>query len=89
MLADEKAATAIAFFRRALRFFARYGIKVERVISDNGACYRSKLHALVCRTLGIRHLFTRPYRPQTNGKACVLGSGSRPVGRRGSPRPVV
>jgi transposase InsO family protein/transposase len=69
VLSDEKAATAIAFFRRALRFFARYGIKVERVLSDNGACYRSKLHAFVCRTLGIRHLFTRPYRPQTNGKA--------------------
>ena len=38
-------------------------------MSDNGSCYRSKLHALACRTLGIRHLFTRPYRPQTNGKA--------------------
>jgi transposase InsO family protein len=69
VLGDEKAATAIAFFKRALRFFARYGIKVERVLSDNGACYRSKLHALACRTLGIRHLRTRPYRPQTNGKA--------------------
>ena len=69
VLADERAVTAVAFFRRALRFFARYGIKVERVMSDNGACYRAKLHALCCRTLGIRHLFTRPYRPQTNGKA--------------------
>jgi transposase InsO family protein len=69
VLTDEKAATAITFFRRALRFFARYGIKVERVITDNGGCYRSKLHAFACRTLGIRHLFTRPYRPQTNGKA--------------------
>ena len=69
VLADERAVTAVAFFRRALRFFARYGIKVERVMSDNGSCYRAKLHALCCRTLGIRHLFTRPYRPQTNGKA--------------------
>ena len=69
VLGDERAVTAIAFFRRALRFFARYGIKVERVMSDNGACYRAKLHALCCQTLGIRHLFTRPYRPQTNGKA--------------------
>jgi transposase InsO family protein len=69
VLKDERAVTAIAFFKRALRFFARYGIKVERVMSDNGACYRAKLHALCCRTLGIRHLFTRPYRPQTNGKA--------------------
>ena len=62
VLADERAVTAVAFFRRALRFFARYGIKVERVMSDNGSCYRAKLHALCCRTLGIRHLFTRPYR---------------------------
>jgi transposase InsO family protein len=69
VLTDERAVTAIAFFRRALKFFARYGIEVERVMSDNGACYRAKLHALCCRTLGIRHLFTRPYRPQTNGKA--------------------
>jgi transposase InsO family protein len=69
VLDDEKATTAIAFFRRALRFFARYGIEVERVMSDNGGCYRSKLHAFCCRALGIRHLRTRPYRPQTNGKA--------------------
>lgn len=69
VLGDERAVTAVAFFRRALRFFASYGIKVERVMSDNGSCYRAKLHALCCRTLGIRHLFTRPYRPQTNGKA--------------------
>lgn len=69
VLGDEKATTAIAFFQRALSFFARYGIQVERVISDNGSCYRAKLHAIACRTLGIRHIFTRPYRPQTNGKA--------------------
>src|SRR5918999_3301178 len=69
VLADERASTAVAFFKRALGFFARYGIKVERVMSDNGACYRSTLHAFCCRVLGIRHLRTRPYRPQTNGKA--------------------
>jgi transposase InsO family protein len=45
------------------------GISVERVLSDNGACYRSQLHAQACRELGMRHLFTRPYRPRTNGKA--------------------
>jgi transposase InsO family protein len=69
VLGDERAVTAVAFFRRALSFFASYGIEVERVMSDNGSCYRAKLHALCCHTLGIRHLFTRPYRPQTNGKA--------------------
>ena len=45
------------------------GITVERVISDNGACYRSRVHAAACRELEIRHLRTRPYRPRTNGKA--------------------
>jgi transposase InsO family protein len=69
VLSDERATTAIAFLRRALRFFARHGTKVERVITDNGSAYISTLHALTCRQLGIRHLRTRPRRPQTNGKA--------------------
>jgi transposase InsO family protein len=69
VLADEKAATAAGFLRRAVAFYARHGIRVEAVLSDNGACYRATLHALACRRLGIRHLRTRPYRPQTNGKA--------------------
>ena len=47
----------------------RHGIRVERVMTDNGSAYRAPLHALACRALGIRHLRTRPYRPQTNGKA--------------------
>jgi transposase InsO family protein len=69
VLPDERATTAVAFLRRALAFFRRHGVRVQRVMSDNGACYRSKLHALACRALGIKHLTTRPYRPQTNGKA--------------------
>jgi len=69
VLADEKAATAVGFLRRAVAFFARYGIRVEAVLSDNGSAYRSARHALACRQLRIRHLRTRPYRPQTNGKA--------------------
>jgi transposase InsO family protein/transposase len=69
VLPDEQAATAVGFLKRALRFFARHGIRVEAVMSDNGSCYRSKLHAFSCRLLGLRHLRTRPYRPQTNGKA--------------------
>jgi transposase InsO family protein len=68
-LPDEKATTAVAFLGRALSFFARHGITVERVITDNGSAYRSAVHAIACRTLGIRHLRTRPHRPQTNGKA--------------------
>jgi transposase InsO family protein len=69
VLPDEKATTAIGFLRRAARHYASYGITVERLITDNGSAYRSTIHAIACRTLGIRHLRTRPYRPQTNGKA--------------------
>jgi transposase len=69
LLPDEKATTCIAFLRRALRFYAAHGVKVERLMTDNGSGYRSKLHAIACRALGIKHLRTRPYRPRTNGKA--------------------
>ena len=69
VLPDEKALTAVGFLRRAIKHFARYGITVERVITDNGSPYLSTAHTIACRTLGIRHLRTRPYRPQTNGKA--------------------
>jgi transposase InsO family protein len=69
VLPDEKATTAAGFLRRAVAFYRRHGIRVERVMSDNGSCYRSTIHALACRALGLRHLRTRPYRPRTNGKA--------------------
>ena len=69
VLPNERATTAIAFLRRAIEFFERHGISVEQLITDNGAPYRSTVHAIACRALGIRHLRTRPYRPQTNGKA--------------------
>ena len=69
VLADEKATTAVGFLGRALAFYRRHGITVERVMTDNGSAYRSAVHALACRALGIGHLRTRPRRPQTNGKA--------------------
>lgn len=69
VLPDEKGATAAAFLQRATAWLKQMGITVERVLSDNGSCYRSKAHAQACRELQIRHLFTRPYRPRTNGKA--------------------
>jgi transposase InsO family protein len=69
VLQDEKASTAIAFLRRALAFFKRHGMQVRELLTDNGSAYRSAVHAIACRTLGIRHLRTRPRRPQTNGKA--------------------
>jgi transposase InsO family protein len=69
VLADERAATAIAFLRRAAAFFRRHGIQIERVLTDNGSAYVSTIHAIACRALGIRQLRTKPRRPQTNGKA--------------------
>ena len=69
VLHDEKAITAVGFLQRAIAFYRRHGITVERVMTDNGSAYRSTIHALACRALGIRHLRTRPYRPRTNGKA--------------------
>ena len=69
VLSDEKAATVAAFLTRAAAFYRRHGIRIERLLTDNGGGYRSTIHAIACRALGIRHLRTRPYRPQTNGKA--------------------
>jgi transposase InsO family protein len=69
MLRNEKTTTAIGFLRRAIAFYRRHGIHVERVLTDNGSAYVSATHALACKALAIRHSRTRPYRPQTNGKA--------------------
>jgi transposase InsO family protein len=69
VLPDEKAVTAAAFLRRAFAFYRRYGIRVEAILTDNGPAYIAVVHAIACRRLQIKHLRTRPYRPQTNGKA--------------------
>ena len=69
VLADERKESVTAFLRRAVAWFADHGIRVERLMTDNGSGYRSKLHRKACDAMGIRHLFTRPYRPRTNGKA--------------------
>jgi transposase InsO family protein len=69
VLDDEKAVTAVGFLRRAVAHFAAFGVRVERVMTDNGSAYRATIHALACKALGIKHLRTRPYRPRTNGKA--------------------
>jgi transposase InsO family protein len=75
LLGDEKATTAVGFLRRALAHYRSHGIRVERVMTDNGSAYRSTAHAIACRTLGIKHLRTRPRRPQTNGKNLCLSLG--------------
>jgi transposase InsO family protein len=69
VLDDERATSAIGFLRRALSFFAGHDVQVERVMTDNGSAYISTAHAIACRALHIKHLRTRPRRPQTNGKA--------------------
>jgi transposase InsO family protein len=65
---DEQATTAAAFWHRAVAWFRDQGIDPQRVITDNGSCYRSRLWAQACAAAGTRHIHTRPYRPQTNGK---------------------
>ena len=69
VLADETAATALGFLTRAVAWYAALGITVERVLTDNGSCYRGLPFAEGAIALGISQRFTRPYRPQTNGKA--------------------
>ena len=69
VLPDEKAATCIGFLERAIAWFAQHGVDIERVMTDNGAAYRSKAWAQWCADHDIGHLRTHPYRPRTNGKA--------------------
>jgi transposase InsO family protein len=69
VLADERARSAVAFLRHCLTFYRAHGVRVERVMTDNGSAYVSAVFAIACRALGIRHLRTRAYRPRTNGKA--------------------
>jgi transposase InsO family protein len=65
---DELASTAVAVLRNAVAWFADRGVSTQRVLSDNGSCYRSFAWRDACAELGIKHKRTRPYRPQTNGK---------------------
>lgn len=69
VLPDERKETTAAFLQRALLHFGSLGAVVQRILSDNGMCYHSKLVKAVCAANGVKHSFTRPYRPRTNGKA--------------------
>lgn len=69
MYPDETWPHAVQFLRNAASYFASLGVKIRRVLTDNGSPFRSKQFAQACHELGIRHKFTRAYRPQTNGKA--------------------
>jgi transposase InsO family protein len=66
---DEKRAQAVRFLRDAVAYYAGLGVTVKRLLTDNGAAFRSREFAQACQALGVRHQFTRAYRPQTNGKA--------------------
>jgi len=66
---DERKESAVAFLYAAVAYYARLGVTVERVMTDNGACYRSKAFRNACKHLGLRHIRTKPYTPKTNGKA--------------------
>jgi transposase InsO family protein/transposase len=69
VLGDERATTAVGFLRRAVAYYAAHGITVQLLLTDNGSAYVSAMHAIACRALSIKHIRTRPRRPQTNGKA--------------------
>jgi transposase InsO family protein len=69
ILPDERKASAIAFLERALAWFARHSVTIERIMTDNGSAYRSHDFRAACARAGVRHLRTRPYTPRTNGKA--------------------
>jgi transposase InsO family protein len=69
VLGDERPWTCRGFLKRALAFYSRHAIRVRRLMTDNGNGYRSRLFARACELASVRHLFTQPYRPQTNGKA--------------------
>ena len=66
---DEKTPSVLAALRQAIAFYKAHGIQVQRILTDRGSTYRSNLFAASCQQLGLKHLFTKPYRPQTNGKA--------------------
>jgi transposase InsO family protein len=69
VMKDEKKASAVAFLKAAVAYYASLGVTIERVMTDNGACYRSKAFARACKKLGLKHIRTKPYTPKTNGKA--------------------
>jgi transposase InsO family protein len=69
VLADEKKQSAVAFLKDAIAYYASLGIKVTRVMTDNGSCYKALDFRRACRDLGLKHIRTKPYTPKTNGKA--------------------
>jgi transposase InsO family protein len=69
VMADQRKASAVAFLEAAVTYYGQLGIRIERVMTDNGSCYRSRTFRVACKRLGLRQIFTKPYTPKTNGKA--------------------
>jgi transposase InsO family protein len=69
VMPSEKKGSATAFLKAALAYYESLGVKVERVMTDNGSCYKSFAFRMACKQLGLRHIRTKPYTPKTNGKA--------------------
>jgi transposase InsO family protein len=69
ILPNEQKQSAVAFLKAAVAYYASLGVEVARVMTDNGSCYRSKAFRRACGELGLKHIFTKPYTPKTNGKA--------------------
>jgi transposase InsO family protein len=69
VMKDERKESAVVFLKAAIAYYASLGVKIERVMTDNGSCYRSKAFGRACKRLGLKHIFTKPYTPKTNGKA--------------------
>ena len=68
-MANQRKESAVAFLDAAVAYYAKLGIRIERVMTDNGSCYRSKTFRAACKRLDLRQIFTKPYTPRTNGKA--------------------
>jgi transposase InsO family protein len=66
---SERKASAVAFLKAAVAYYAKLGVRVQRVMTDNGACYKARAFGRACKRLGLKHIRTKPYTPKTNGKA--------------------
>jgi transposase InsO family protein len=69
VMKDQRKESAVAFLKAAVTYYASLGVKIERVMTDNGSCYCSRAFGRACKKLGLKHIFTKPYTPKTNGKA--------------------
>ena len=82
IMKDEKKRSAVAFLKAAVAYYASLGVTVERVMTDNGSCYKSFAFQKACKRLGLKHIRTKPYTPKTNGKAerfCASGLMRAPI----------